>query len=238
MSGVFITLEGPDGCGKTTQAALLAAALSARGNEVVCLREPGGTPLSEKIRALLLDPAHTDMCSDCELLLYEASRAQLTRQVIEPALAHGKVVVCDRYYDSTYAYQAGGRRLDEGLVREANRLGSCGYTPDVTLVLNLPVDVALSRATQGGADRMEAEGDAFQQRVHDAYVRLSIEEPERVFLVDAQGEVAEVTERLLAVLFHAVPQLKHGRQAPASDVSVAPVSPEGAMLTAREGTHV
>ena len=196
--GVFITLEGADGCGKSTQAALLADALGARGREVVRLREPGGTKISEKVRALLLDPANAEMVPECELLLYEASRAQLTRQVIEPALARGSVVLCDRYYDSTYAYQAGGRSLDDALVRRANLLGSCGVTPARTLVLDLEPTLAYARATAGGADRMEAEGLAFQERVRAAYLRLAAEEPDRVRVVDASGERDEVAARLLA----------------------------------------
>ena len=196
--GIFITLEGADGCGKSTQAALLADALAARGREVVCLREPGGTPISEKVRALLLDPANAEMAPECELLLYEASRAQLVRQVIEPALARGAVVLCDRYYDSTYAYQAGGRGLDDALVRRANELGGCGCAPDRTLVLDLEPSVGYARATAGGADRMEAEGLAFQERVRAAYLRLAEQEPGRVRVVDALGEKGAVTDRLLA----------------------------------------
>lgn len=198
--GMFITLEGADGCGKSTQAALLAQALEAAGREVVCLREPGGTPISEKVRALLLDPAHAEMVPECELLLYEASRAQLTRQVIEPALARGAVVLCDRYYDSTYAYQAGGRKLPDDLVNAANALGSCGVAPDRTVVLDLDPALAYARATAGGADRMEAEGLAFQERVRAAYLRLAAEEPERVRVVDALGEKDEVAARALAAL--------------------------------------
>ena len=200
MRGVFITLEGADGCGKSTQASLIAAALEASGREVVRLREPGGTPISEKVRALLLDPANDEMVPECELMLYEASRAQLTRQVIEPALARGAVVLCDRYYDSTYAYQAGGRALDDALVRRANLLGSCGVEPDRTLVFDLEPAVAYARATAGGADRMEAEGLAFQERVRDAYLRLATEEPSRVRVVDASGERDEVAARALAAL--------------------------------------
>ena len=154
MRGVFITLEGADGCGKTTQAALVAAEFESRGREVVRLREPGGTAISEKVRALLLDPANAEMVPECELLLYEASRAQLTRQVIEPALARGAVVLCDRYYDSTFAYQAGGRALDDALVRRANVLGSCGVSPDRTLVFDLDPAVAYARATAGGGARL------------------------------------------------------------------------------------
>ncbi|MGQ5425716.1 dTMP kinase [Thermophilibacter sp. ZX-H3] len=198
--GIFITLEGADGCGKSTQAELLAEVLLARGREVVRLREPGGTPISEKIRALLLDSANAEMVPETELLLYEASRAQLTRQVIEPALERGAVVLCDRYYDSTYAYQAGGRGLDETIVRQSNVLGSCGRVPDRTLVLDLDPAIGYARATAGGADRMEAEGLAFQERVRAAYLRLADEEPARVRVVDAAGEKDAVTARLVSAL--------------------------------------
>lgn len=200
MRGVFITLEGADGCGKSTQAGLLADALAARGREVVRLREPGGTPISEKIRALLLDPANAEMCPECELMLYEASRAQLVREVVEPALSRGAVVLCDRFYDSTYAYQAGGRSLPEDLVRRANALGSCGLDPDRTLVFDLDPELAYARATAGGADRMEAEGLAFQRRVRDAYLRLAQAEPARVRVVDASGEREAVAGRALAAI--------------------------------------
>ncbi len=207
MRGVFITLEGADGCGKSTQAALLAAAIEAAGREVVRLREPGGTPISEKVRALVLDPANAEMTPECELLLFEASRAQLVRQVIEPALARGAVVVCDRYYDSTFAYQAAGRSLSEDVIRRANALGSCGVDPDRTLVLDMDTDDALARATREGADRMEAEGVAFQRRVREDYLRLAAEEPGRVRVVDAAAPVEEVTGRLAGALIDLLPEL-------------------------------
>lgn len=200
MRGVFITLEGADGCGKSTQAARLADALEASGREVVRLREPGGTAISEKVRAILLDPANAEMCPECELMLYEASRAQLVREVVEPALSRGAVVLCDRFYDSTYAYQAGGRSLPEDLVRRANALGSCGLDPDRTLVFDLDPELAYARATAGGADRMEAEGLAFQRRVRDAYLRLAQAEPTRVRVVDASGEREAVAGRALAAI--------------------------------------
>ena len=205
MAGTFITLEGIDGCGKTTQAKLLTEAFRRTGAEVVALREPGGTQISEKIRALLLDRANAEMCSECELLLYEASRAQLVREVIEPALARGAIVVCDRFYDSTYAYQHGGRGLDEALVNTCNQLGSCGLAPTCTVVFDLDPTTALLRATKGGADRLEAEGIAFQQRIRDAYLRLAAKEPARVEVVDGTGTPEEVYERLVAALADLIP---------------------------------
>ena len=205
MRGLFITLEGADGCGKSTQTAILADRIAATGREVVRLREPGGTAVSEKIRALVLDPENSEMAPECELLLFEASRAQLVRQVIEPALARGAVVVCDRFYDSTFAYQAAGRLLAEPTIRAANALGSCGVAPDRTLVLDMDTDAALSRATRDGADRMEAEGVAFQRRVREGYLRLVAEEPHRVRRVDAAGTVEEVTGRLADALADLLP---------------------------------
>lgn len=207
MRGLFITLEGADGCGKSTQAAILADRIAATGREVVRLREPGGTAVSEKIRALVLDPENSEMAPECELLLFEASRAQLVRQVIEPALARGAVVVCDRFYDSTFAYQAAGRSLAEPIIRAANALGSCGVAPDRTLVLDMDTDAALSRATRDGADRMEAEGVAFQRRVREGYLRLVAEEPHRVRRVDAAGTVEEVAGRLADALADLLPDL-------------------------------
>ncbi len=207
MRGLFITLEGADGCGKSTQAAILADRIAATGREVVRLREPGGTAVSEKIRALVLDPENSEMALECELLLFEASRAQLVRQVIEPALARGAVVVCDRFYDSTFAYQAAGRSLAEQTIRAANALGSCGVDPDRTLVLDMDTDAALARATRDGADRMEAEGVAFQRRVREGYLRLVAEEPRRVRRVDATGTVEEVAGRLADALVDLLPDL-------------------------------
>ena len=207
MRGLFITLEGADGCGKSTQAAILADRIAATGRDVVRLREPGGTAVSEKIRALVLDPENSEMAPECELLLFEASRAQLVRQVIEPALARGAVVVCDRFYDSTFAYQAAGRSLAEPTIRAANALCSCGVAPDRTLVLDMDTDAALSRATRDGADRMEAEGVAFQRRVREGYLRLVAEEPRRVRRVDATGTVEEVAGRLADALADLLPDL-------------------------------
>lgn len=201
--GTFITLEGVDGSGKSTQASLLVARLREQRREVVALREPGGTPISEKIRALLLDPENAEMADECELLLYEASRAQLVREVIEPALLRGAIVVCDRFYDSTHAYQYGGRGLSDALVSRANELGCCGLSPDVTLVLDIDPAAALARATAQGADRLEAEGLAFQQRVRKDYLALAQADPARVRVIDAAGDPELVAGRIDAALARA-----------------------------------
>lgn len=205
--GVFLSLEGTDGVGKSTQVAKLVERLRSAGREVVSLREPGGTQLSERIRTILLDPAEDDMCAECELLLFEASRAQLVREVIEPSLTRGAVVVCDRFFDSTFAYQAGGRGLDAAMVRRANGLGCCGVVPSRTLVLDLDATEALARATRQGADRLEAEGVRFQGRVRAAYLELSREEPDRVRLVDASGSEDQVARRVDRCLLDLLPEL-------------------------------
>ncbi len=199
MRGVFITLEGVDGCGKSTQAKLLAERLAVMGREVVSLREPGGTPISEKIRALVLDPQNAEMVPECELLLFEASRAQLVRQVIEPALERGAVVVCDRFFDSTYAYQAAGRALAAETIHTANALGSCGVSPHRTIVLDIAAAAAAERAAaRSAADRMEAAGTGFQERVRAGYLELAAADPVRVRAVDATGTPQEVADRVFA----------------------------------------
>lgn len=189
----FITLEGIDGCGKSTQARLLAAALEHAGCAVLRLREPGGTEISEKIRALLLDPTNVAMSETCELLLFEAARAQLVEEVIVPALAAGQVVVCDRFYDSTTAYQAFADGLDCSMVRSANALAVGECIPRLTLVYDVSVGEALARrAARAGQDRMELKGDAFQESVAAGFRAIAVQEPERVRLVDASAGVAEV----------------------------------------------
>ena len=191
--GLFITVEGIDGCGKSTQARLIAAALEAAGHSVLRLREPGGVAISEKIRAILLAPANAEMGDVCELLLYEAARAQLVHQVIRPALAAGKTVICDRFYDSTTAYQAFADGLDRGMVSQANELAVDGCRPDLTLVFDLPVEDALRRRSDRAAeDRLELKGLEFQARVAAGFRAVAADEPDRVKLVDAGGSIAEV----------------------------------------------
>lgn len=200
----FITLEGIDGCGKSTQAAMLADELEEDGYDVVRLREPGGTATGDRIRGLLLDP-DAGMSDECELLLFEAARAQLVSEVIAPALERGAVVVSDRYYDSTYAYQAGGRGMDRTVVAEANRLGSLGVDPDVTVIVDLPVERAYARATEDGADRMEAAGMAFQERVRDAYMDAALLSGGRIRIVDGDGTPVDVHGRVMAEVRDVLP---------------------------------
>ena len=199
--GLFITVEGIDGCGKSTQARLIAAALEAAGHDVLRLREPGGVKISEQIRAILLDPANAEMGDACELLLYEAARAQLVHQVIRPALAAGKTVVCDRFYDSTTAYQAFADGLDRNMVSQANELAVDGCRPDLTLVFDLPVEDALRRRSGREAeDRLELKGLEFQERVAAGFRAVAVDEPDRVKLIDAGGSIAEVFSGVAAEL--------------------------------------
>lgn len=199
--GLFITVEGIDGCGKSTQARLIAAALEAAGHDVLRLREPGGVKISEQIRAILLDPANAEMGDVCELLLYEAARAQLVHQVIRPALAAGKTVVCDRFYDSTTAYQAFADGLDRNMVSQANELAVDGCRPDLTLVFDLPVEDALRRRSGREAeDRLELKGLEFQERVAAGFRAVAVDEPDRVKLIDAGESIAEVFSGVAAEL--------------------------------------
>ena len=199
--GLFITVEGIDGCGKSTQARLIAAALEAAGHDVLRLREPGGVKISEQIRAILLDPANAEMGDVCELLLYEAARAQLVHQVVRPALAAGKTVVCDRFYDSTTAYQAFADGLDRNMVSQANELAVDGCRPDLTLVFDLPVEDALRRRSGREAeDRLELKGLEFQERVAAGFRAVAADEPDRVKLIDAGESIAEVFSGVAAEL--------------------------------------
>jgi len=201
--GRFITFEGGEACGKSTQVRLLAEALRAGGHVVRELREPGGTPLGEKLRHLLKhDPDGHGMAPETELLLMNASRAELVRRVVRPALADGEIVLCDRFHDSTTAYQAGGRGLDADAVRAVIELAVDGTRPDLTLLIRVPRPEALRRlaarnlATAPLPDRFEAEQDAFFRRVDAAYEKLAEAWPGRVRVVDGTGSPDEIALRV------------------------------------------
>lgn len=201
-NGVFITFEGGDGCGKSTQAARLTDRLRRAGVDVVEAREPGGTPAGDRIRSLLLDPAMAGLDSLAELLLYEASRAQHVSAVIEPALAAGRVVVCDRFADSSLAYQGYARGLDLEMVERLNDIATRGLAPDLTLLLDVDPAEGVSRATNSGADRLEREALAFHQRVRDGFAQIARRDPARVHRVPAgsSDEVEAIVWRLAGQL--------------------------------------
>ncbi len=210
---MFITLEGGDGAGKTTQQALLAEQLQKKGYACLCTREPGGTALGKELRALLL---HGDpICPTAELLLYAADRAEHVQTRIRPALAAGQVVLCDRFTDSTLAYQGYGRALDLGVIRQLNQLATGGLEPDLTLWLDLPPELGLARARSRptprdlqsvaakgspATDAMEQEQLNFHQRLYQGFQALAAAEPERIVRIDAQGSPQEVAERIWQVV--------------------------------------
>ena len=201
MTGLFITLEGPEGAGKSTNREYLAARLRAEGIDVVLTREPGGTPLAERIRDLLLAPSDESMHADTELLLVFAARAQHLAQVIRPALARGAVVLCDRFTDATYAYQGGGRGLSHERIATLEDFVQGQLRPDLTLVFDLPVEIGLARASaRGQLDRFEQEGRAFFEAVRDTYLNRAKAAPGRYRLVDAALSLSEVQQSLDALL--------------------------------------
>jgi dTMP kinase len=197
----LLTLEGGEGAGKTTVLGALRAALERDGLEVVCTREPGGTPLAEQIRALLLDPSHEPPAPETELLLMFAARAQHVRETIAPALARGAWVISDRFTDSSYAYQGGGRGLDAGFIAELERR-VVGVRPGLTLLLDLGVGEGRARAhgRTGTADRIEREHDAFFERVRATYRARAAAEPERIRVLDATRPVDVVAADAVAQL--------------------------------------
>lgn len=199
----LVTLEGGEGAGKTTVIGALREALQAAGDEVVCTREPGGTPLGERIRALLLDPAIEPPAAETELLLMFAARAQHLREVVAPALARGAWVISDRFTDSSYAYQGGGRGLDPAFIAELERR-VVGMRPGLTLLLDLGVDEGRAR-TRGrdllaGPDRIEREHDAFFERVRAGYRARAKAEPGRIRVLDASQPAAVVAGQAVAAL--------------------------------------
>jgi dTMP kinase len=191
--GYFITFEGGDGCGKSTQFTLARDHFARRGWDVVSSREPGGCEIAERIRALVLDASVDGMTAECEALLYAAARAQHVREVIRPAVAGGKLMLCDRFLDSSIAFQAYGRELTEPAVRQINALAVDNLSPDLTLLYILDAKTARERVLKGGApDRIEREGDAFVARVRHGYETLANREPGRFVTIDAARGISDV----------------------------------------------
>jgi dTMP kinase len=202
VGGAFITFEGIDGCGKTSQLAGLLDRLPSRGYRCVGTREPGGTPLGEALRRLTLERGGPAVSPDAELLLFGAARAQHVAEVIRPALAAGRVVLCDRFTDSTVAFQGYGRGLDLGRIADLNRLATGGLAPHLTLWLDVDLEEAARRLgrreDQDGeaANRFDVEGLAFHERVRDGYRRIAASDPDRVVRVDADGAPGVVAARV------------------------------------------
>lgn len=201
MSGKFITVEGIEGVGKTTNIEFIRCQLQAAGRDVVDTREPGGTPLGEAIRGLLLDPHYTGMDSTCELALMFAARAEHLARIIRPALEQGQWVLCDRFTDATYAYQGGGRGIDTGIIARLEALVQGDFRPDLTLLLDVPVEVGLARAgNRSDPDRFEREQVDFFERVRRAYLEMAGAEPGRYRVIDAAQPLDNVQQQLTAVL--------------------------------------
>ena len=208
MTGAFITFEGVEGSGKSTQIHLLAGFLGERGLDVVITREPGGTPLAERIRHLLMETSEERMAPLAELLLYEAARAQHVNALIQPALERGAIVLCDRYADSTTAYQGAGRRLPEEVVRQLNRLAAGPAWPTHTYVIDLPAADGLRRARERGSDdRMMQEALDFHERIRSEFLALATQEPDRITIIDGARPVetvqADVRSHFLSLPFMA-----------------------------------
>lgn len=200
--GLFVTFEGTDGCGKTTQMKRAADWLRGRGYEVVSTREPGGCPISERIREIILDVGSAGMTAECEAMLYAAARAQHVSEVIKPAVKRGAIVLCDRFLDSSLVYQGVGRGLGMGAVRALNRLGVDGCQPDLTLFYDISPERAMQRRRAASApDRLELEEKEFFEAVYGAYKALAAEDPERIAVIDADRPIDAVetdTRRCLA----------------------------------------
>lgn len=198
MPGVFITFEGIEGAGKSTIIARVAEVLRGQGRNVLVTREPGGTPIGDEIRGILLNPAHTDMAPLAELLLYGASRAQHVAAVIRPALAAGKTVLCDRYADATTAYQGAARRLPATVIRQLRKIATDGLEPSLTILLDLPVHIGLARmSNRGPSDRLEKEARVFHERVRKGYLQLAKKEAKRIKVVNVDRDIESVLTEVM-----------------------------------------
>lgn len=201
MRGKFITYEGCDGCGKSTQLKMLSDYLTKKGIEHIFTREPGGGKISEAIREILLNGKNTEMTDECEALLYAAARVQHLHDRVEPALAQGKLVICDRYVDSSIAYQAYGRNLGRDFIEKINAYALENYLPDVTLFIDLTPEAAFAR--KKGADendRLEQAGMAFHKRVYQGYDELANEQTERIVRIDGNATPEQIFDRVIQVL--------------------------------------
>lgn len=199
MKGLFITFEGPDGAGKTTQVQKFAEALSQQGYDVLLTREPGGTPISDKVRELILTPEHQEMDDTTEVLLYAASRAQHVHEKVIPSLQNGKIVICDRFVDASIAYQGYGLGIPVEEVEQINRFATSGLVPDRTYMLDVPVAEGKARLlARSGLDRIEQKGEAYHERVREGFRTLAAQHPERIRVVNAYRSIEVIADEILA----------------------------------------
>ncbi len=199
--GIFISFEGIEGSGKTIQAKLLDEFLRKKGYTVVLTEEPGGTQIGLKIRELLLSVEHQEMTSVTELLLYNASRAQLIKEVILPTIKRGIIVITDRFNDSTVAYQGYGRGIDLNLIDSIDRIVTAGLKPDITMLLDLDVEVGLKRNRGiNKADRFELENRVFHKKVRNGYLEIAAKEPKRIKLIDASKSIDEIHGKIVSIV--------------------------------------
>ena len=201
MKGKFITFEGCEGVGKSRQLSMFGEYLEKKGISHYFTREPGGEPISEKIRNIILDKENQEMTDECEAMLYAASRVQLLKRVIKPKLESGTLVVCDRYFDSSFAYQAYARGLGKEFIAKINDYAIKNFTPDYTIFLNLSPEQAFKR--KGGVDkgdRVELSGKEFHEKVYQGYLEIAKENPERVICIDASGERWETHSKIIEAL--------------------------------------
>ncbi len=191
MKGIFITFEGIEGCGKSTQAELLRDYFIAGGKEVILTREPGGTIISEHIRDILLEPDHKEMLPETEVLLYSASRSQHTGEKIIPAIKSGKIVISDRYYDSTIAYQGAARKINQESIEFLCRFAAYQLEPDLTFLIDIPAETGLGRIEPEAADRLEQESIDFHLLVRQGFLDLAAKH-ERIVIINGQNTIAEI----------------------------------------------
>ncbi|NLD91996.1 MAG: dTMP kinase [Fibrobacter sp.] len=202
MQGKFITFEGIDGCGKSTQLALTSKLLAEKGFDVVVTREPGGTLISEKIREILLSPDNSEMVNECEILLYCAARAQHVREKIIPEVASGKIVLCDRFQEATFGYQGYGRGIPLDVLKTVNTYATGGLNPDLTFIFDLSVETSAVRMAKinKAKDRLEQNSAEFFQKIRDGFLNMAKSSPERIKLINAEQSIEQISEEVINLI--------------------------------------
>jgi len=190
--GLFITFEGPEGCGKSTQSKLVYEYLTGAGYDCIYMREPGGTRAGERIRQILLNMKGISLTDTTELLLFEAARSQIVEELIRPAIKAKRIVICDRFSDATLAYQGYGGKVPLATIQAVDKIATCGLTPNLTVLFDIDTATGLSRAKAKGIDRMEAKDSAYHRRVRKGYIELAKKHPNRIKVIKVTGNIGEI----------------------------------------------